>query len=435
MEGADDASDVADAILARLDQVSASLWPRWKDIDWDDAEEAERTAVAPKKARRKRRGGKAKAKAPASSDATARAPLSQSAARANRAAKPRKAGSPAERPRKGKAPPRRGRRRSRPPQQELQSSSSESATPAEGQDSFADAVDQLRNRVGQLSAQLDGGGTTESAARSESDSPGASSGSARSSSSASRRPRSRSRRRTRSVSPAGARRRGEGPPRRTSRRSVTPSPARRGTLGNARGCVRRRQLRSACAVLTRAPRVSSTLTLDGLLQGEQRELRRVIDHVRQPPGTAAFALPVGRSGTPRDKEEKSRVRHGARDCSRRTPVSVSAVELSPIASAGDLGLSHGSLGGRLFRALATVEDLRKQRDADRISIRHLQRQLAFEKERVAAFKDKAAQAERLQRQMETMRVSLGECSALRSWLPAPWPWPMPLLPAVHPFLL
>ncbi len=128
----DDASDVADAILARLDQVSASLWPRWKDIDWDDAEEAERTAVAPKKARRKRRGGKAKAKAPASSDATARAPLSQSAARANRAAKPRKAGSPAQRPRKGKAPPRRGRRRSRPPQQELQSSSSESATPAEG---------------------------------------------------------------------------------------------------------------------------------------------------------------------------------------------------------------------------------------------------------------------------------------------------------------
>ena len=103
-------------------------------------------------------------------------------------------------------------------------------------------------------------------------------------------------------------------------------------------------------------------------------------------------------------------------------MSVSAVELSPIASAGDLGLSHGSLGGRLFRALATVEDLRKQRDADRISIRHLQRQLAFEKERVAAFKDKAAQAERLQRQMETMRVSLGECS----WVPAPWPCPVPL---------
>ena len=246
MEGADDASEVADAILARLDQVSASLWPRWKDIDWDDAEEAERTAVAPKRARRKRRGGKVKAKASASSHATVRPPLSQSAARANR-----KAGSPAERPRKSKAPPRRGRRRSQPPQPELQSSSSESATPAEGQDSFADAVDQLRNRVGQLSAQLDGGGTTESAARSESDSPGASPGSARSSSSASR-PRSRSRRRTRSVSPAGARRRGEGPPRRTSRRSATPSPARRGTRGNARGCVRRRQLRSACAVLTRS---------------------------------------------------------------------------------------------------------------------------------------------------------------------------------------
>ncbi len=134
-----------------------------------------------------------------------------------------------------------------------------------------------------------------------------------------------------------------------------------------------------------------------MLRTEQRDLRRAVEQTRA--GTAAFALPVGkttdstRSGTAGERSAYSSSRSQERF--------------------GDLSLSNGSVGGRLFRAMAVIEDLKRQRDADRCSIRHLQRALEFEKEKVAAYKEKANMASRLQRQLEQARTSLEHAARIR----------------------
>ena len=126
-----------------------------------------------------------------------------------------------------------------------------------------------------------------------------------------------------------------------------------------------------------------------MLRTDQRELRRAVGQTRA--GTAAFAGPVGKKAG-----------------ERRTLSSNKGSERF-----GDLCLSNGSVGGRLFRALAVIEDLKRQRDADRCSIRHLQRALQFEKEKVAAYKEKANTASRLQRQLEQARTSLEHAARIR----------------------
>jgi hypothetical protein len=130
-----------------------------------------------------------------------------------------------------------------------------------------------------------------------------------------------------------------------------------------------------------------------MLRTDQRDLRRAVEQSRA--GTAAFALPVG-------KQTDSKRSATALTLSNRSQERF-----------GELSLSNGSVGGRLFRALAVIEDLKRQRDADRCSIRHLQRALEFEKEKVAAYKEKANRASRLQRQLEQARTSLEHAARIR----------------------
>jgi hypothetical protein len=136
-----------------------------------------------------------------------------------------------------------------------------------------------------------------------------------------------------------------------------------------------------------------------MMRTDQWRLRDAVERSRA--GTAAFALPVG-------KKKDTTHSNVADDHS-----GLSRAEKSPRERFGDLSLSNGSVGGRLFRALAVIEDLKRQRDADRCSIRHLQRSLDFEKEKVACYKEKAAMASRLQRQLEQARTSLEHAARIR----------------------
>ncbi len=346
---AEDASALADAILARLDSLDAasvSLWPRWKEV-----------------------AGTPQARPPASRRPMSAVDANVANRRANRprSAVASDAGPSSERQRKKtaksrKPAPRRRRRRTHAaPASDLDPSppaapESTAAFP----ESFASAVDQLRARVGQLSSHLDHAASAR---------PGPAAVQGKMASGRSSRAPSgpTGRRRARSASPA---RRGRVAV--SSSRSATPSPARR---RDTRGAV----------------------TLDRMLRTDQRDLRRAVEQTRA--GTAAFALPVGkktdstRSGTAGERSAYSSSRSQERF--------------------GDLSLSNGSVGGRLFRAMAVIEDLKRQRDADRCSIRHLQRALEFEKEKVAAYKEKANMASRLQRQLEQARTSLEHAARIR----------------------
>lgn len=346
VSGAEDASALADAILSRLDSLDAasvSLWPRWKEV-----------AVSPQRA---------------VGAQPARRPLSAlDGSRANRRAnRPRSAvaaaGSNETLNKKAKRKKPAARRCRRPQAASAGDHPSQAApqSPPTFPESFATAVDQLRARVGQLSAHLDYG-VSASGTASETV-PGMPPLNGRSS----RAPLGTSgpsRRRARSASPA--RRRGRVAA--AASRSVTPSPARQ------------RDTRGAT-------------TLDRMLRTDQRDLRRAVEQSRA--GTAAFALPVG-------KQTDSKRSATALTLSNRSQERF-----------GELSLSNGSVGGRLFRALAVIEDLKRQRDADRCSIRHLQRALEFEKEKVAAYKEKANRASRLQRQLEQARTSLEHAARIR----------------------
>ena len=352
VSGAEDASALADAILSRLDSLdaaSASLWPRWKEVA-----ASPQLAVGVQPARRplSALGG-------GCANRRANRPRSAVAAAGSNETLKKKA--------KSRKPAARRCRRSQaasagcgdhPSQAAPQSSTNFS-------EGFATAVDQLRARVGQLSAHLDHGISATGAALEPV--PGRPPRNSRSSRAPLGTP-GPSRRRARSASPA--RRRGGVAA--VASRSVTPSPARR------------RDTRGAT-------------TLDRMLRTDQRELRRAVEQSRA--GTSAFALPVGkqihskRSATASERSVFSENRSQERF--------------------GELSLSNGSVGGRLFRALAVIEDLKRQRDADRCSIRHLQRALEFEKEKVAAYKEKANRASRLQRQLEQARTSLEHAARIR----------------------
>ncbi len=141
---AEDASALADAILARLDSLDAasvSLWPRWKEV-----------------------AGTPQARPPASRRPMSAVDANVANRRANRprSAVASDAGPSSERQRKKtaksrKPAPRRRRRRTHAaPASDLDPSppaapESTAAFP----ESFASAVDQLRARVGQLSSHLD----------------------------------------------------------------------------------------------------------------------------------------------------------------------------------------------------------------------------------------------------------------------------------------
>ena len=349
----DDAAAAADNIIARLDGLDAAsqgLWPRWKGGAGDGS------ATTMKTGRRAPGVGRQQAKAPTQR----RRPLAQVAAsHANRPRSAAAAGSRKMAPPSQKQPARRRRRQARA------APASDVNAAAPEKESFASAVDQLRHRVGQLSSQLDHG----AAAAEESElgrSPSARPKSVRQAKSPA------ARRRARSASPAGGRRRGGGGGA-SSARSATPLPARR--CGDTRGAI----------------------LLDGLLQSDQRGLRAAAAQARA--GTAAFALPVC--------AKKDCTQNGS--AGDRSGFSANASQ----ERFGNVGLSNGSVGGRLFRALAVVEDLKRQRDADRCSIRHLHRSLEFEREKVAAYKEKATLATRLQRQLEEARTSLELAAEIR----------------------
>ena len=72
----------------------------------------------------------------------------------------------------------------------------------------------------------------------------------------------------------------------------------------------------------------------------------------------------------------------------------------------------GSVEGRLSRALAALDDAKKQRDADQCSIRHLERQLHVEQNKSKSYKARAVQCSRLQRQVEQLRTSLDAAEAM-----------------------
>ena len=71
------------------------------------------------------------------------------------------------------------------------------------------------------------------------------------------------------------------------------------------------------------------------------------------------------------------------------------------------GRAEGNIRGRLFRALTALEDEEKARKADQCVIRHLERQLEFEREQLKSYKGYKDKAARLQRQVEQLRTSLG----------------------------
>ena len=76
--------------------------------------------------------------------------------------------------------------------------------------------------------------------------------------------------------------------------------------------------------------------------------------------------------------------------------------------------SYGSTAGRLLRALAVIKGLKEQRSVDALRIRHLERQVVFERDRRLACKSEAARSGRLESQAEQLRASLDTLEAIRA---------------------